>query len=140
MANEFIVSFEDDLTSCNPNFKLYNGTDAQVLGVGISTSTAKFPILWDTIGEISGEPQLSYQEGKSGEDTPFLFLNFDSFKPGETLSITGTDFDFPGSPTSMVRQEALVGSRVVVMFERSPASYGELKADQGILKAVIIKS
>lgn len=137
MAEEVVATFDGPLDSYSINLMVDNASRVEVLTFGISGRTAKFPITWDSVGEISGQATVV---GTEGEDTEVFLTTFSGFGPGQNVKYSGMDPDFTGASSSGVRVLDMCGSRATVFFSDGTTGFGEFHpTNDGMLKAVITR-
>ena len=137
MAQELVATFDGPLDSFSINLNLQNASSGEVREVGVSTRTAKFPILFDTFGSYSGPATLV---GTDGVDTEVVTARFANFSPDEAVKFVGMDPDFQGDVSSGVRVGDFAGSRMVVLFADGSTGFGEFQpTNDGKLRAVATK-
>jgi len=137
MAQELVATFDGPLNSFSINLSLQNASTGDVREVGISTRTAKFPILFDTFGSYSGPATLV---GTDGVDTEVVTARFANFAPDKTVKFAGLDPDFQGDVSSGVRVGDLAGTRLLVLFADGSTGFGEFEpTNDGKLRAVATK-
>lgn len=137
MAEEVVATFAGPLNSFGINLSINNATNGAVLAVGLSGRTAKFPVVWDTVGTFSGPATLN---STVGVDTEVVTFNFSGFATGETVSFTGMDPDFNGEVSSGVRVLDLEGSKLIAYFADGTCGFGVFAADDsGVLRATASK-
>ena len=137
MAEEVVATFAGPLNSFSINLTISNASAADVVSVGISGRTAKFPVTWDDMGTFSGPATLT---STVGVDTEVVIANLSGFSAGETVSFTGIDPDFTGAPAAGVRVLDLAGARVFAQFADGTTGFGEFEATTaGTLRAVMSK-
>lgn len=135
MAEEVVASFAGPLNSFGINLSVTNASTLEVRSFGISGHTAKFPVVWDSVGVISGPATVL---GTNGTDTEHFLTRFSGFAPGEAVKYTGIDPDFAGDTSSGVRVLDLTGCRAIVMFSNGTTGFGEFHpTDKGTLQAII---
>ena len=137
MAQELVATFEGPLDSFSINLNLQNASSGEVREVGVSTRTAKFPILFDTFGSYSGPATLV---GTDGVDTEVVTARFANFSPDKAVKFVGMDPDFQGDVSSGVRVGDFAGSRMVVLFADGSTGFGEFPpTNDGKLRAAATK-
>jgi len=137
MAQELVATFDGPLDSFSINLSLQNASSGEVREVGVSTRTAKFPILFDTFGSYSGPATLV---GTDGVDTEVVTARFANFSPDKAVKFVGMDPDFQGDVSSGVRVGDFAGSRMVVLFADGSTGFGEFQpTNDGKLRAVATK-
>lgn len=134
MAQELVATFSGPLNSFSINLTLQNASSTDVREVGISTRTAKFPIIFDSFGGFSGPAVLL---GTDGVDTEVVTARFSNFSPNDTVVFSGIDPDFQGDVSSGVRVGDFQGSRLLVLFADGSTAFGEFEAtNAGTMRAV----
>ena len=137
MAQELVATFDGPLDSFSINLSLQNASSGEVREVGVSTRTAKFPILFDTFGSYSGPATLV---GTDGVDAEVVTARFANFSPDKAVKFVGMDPDFQGDVSSGVRVGDFAGSRMVVLFADGSTGFGEFQpTNDGKLRAVATK-
>lgn len=137
MAEEVVATFSGPLNSFSINLSVENATQSDIRAFGISSRTAKFPMVWDSFGAFSGPATLT---STNGLDTEVVLARFANFGPGDTVAFNGIDPDFTGDASSGVRVLDMSGSRAVVLFADGRSGFGEFQAtDTGTVRAVITK-
>lgn len=137
MADEVVASFAGPLSSFGFNLSVTNSTPTEVRAFGISARTARFPVVFDSMGTFSGPATLV---GVSGVDTEVVMVRLSGFTTGELVRFNGMDPDFTGDTSSGVRVFDLEGARFIVLFADGTTSFGEFHVKQdGTLKAVATK-
>jgi len=137
MANQLRASFAAPLDSFSINLTLENQTKCDIVGFGISGRTSKFPITWDSFGVFGGPANVV---STVGVDTEVVFLRFQNFGPGDSVTFSGIDPDFTGDVSSGVRVGDIAGGRIVVLFSDGTTGFGEfVEGGGGILVAEAAK-
>ncbi|MEE9454530.1 MAG: hypothetical protein V3V13_09140 [Paracoccaceae bacterium] len=137
MAQELTATFSGPLDSFSINLALNNATRSDIRAFGISSRTAKFPIIWDSFGTASGPATVT---SLNGVDTEVLMARLSNFGPGETLTFTGIDPDFTGDSSSGVRVLDMQGAHAIAIFSDGTTGFGVFDVDDnGTLTAVMTK-
>ncbi|MBM3242384.1 hypothetical protein FJZ31_39495 [Candidatus Poribacteria bacterium] len=99
------------LDSYSINLTIVNNTEKPLRAFVLSGKRHPFePLIWDNIGAFSGPATLT---SVTGEDTEVVVFKFSGFEPGESVSFSGMDPDFPSQPSVMVGEIAGTISLVV---------------------------
>ena len=134
MAQELVATFDGPLDSFSINLHLQNASNSDVREFGISTRTAKFPVLFDTFGGYSGPATLVATDGV---DTEVVTARFANFAPDKAVKFAGIDPDFQGDVSSGVRVGDFIGTRILVLFSNGATAFGEFEpTNDGKLRAV----
>lgn len=137
MAQELTAQFTGPLDSFSINLSLNNATKSDIRAFGISSRTAKFPMIWDSFGTPSGPATIT---STNGVDTEVVMVRLQNFGPGETLDFNGIDPDFTGDASSGVRVLDIQGARAIAIFADGSTGFGVFDVDDGgALSAVMTK-